>query len=142
MDKIEDSTLTTYSAPYSTCHNNLDPNICYNKFLQFYNLPLLPNNQNIQTLIQHIDKHNNNSQITHITFSVNLNSQETHIYLPHKPLLPGYTIIFHIYFLDSIYSLSDPPLPPFPVIHLIVLLKILILITIVMPLTDTICILI
>ncbi|CAG8720366.1 24394_t:CDS:1, partial [Racocetra persica] len=56
-------------------------------------LPLLAHDQTIQTLIQHIDKYNNNKTVSSITFSVNSSYDETHIYLPNDTLLPDHIVI-------------------------------------------------
>src|SRR5690242_12216807 len=66
---------------------------CFNRFLLYYQLPLLAHGQTIQTLIQHIDKYNNNKTVSSITFSVNSSYDETHIYLPNDTLLPNHIVI-------------------------------------------------
>ena len=81
------------SRSFSTSLISYDLHICFNKFLLYYNLPLLPHGQTIQTLIQHIDKYNNNKIVPSITFSVNSSYYETHIYLPNDTLLPDHTVI-------------------------------------------------
>jgi hypothetical protein len=88
-NKVKDGSIASFSN-YSNLPN---PNICYNKFLTFYNLPLLPKNQTIKTLILHIDQHNNNKSITNISFSFNSILQETHVYLPNEMMLPYYSLI-------------------------------------------------
>jgi hypothetical protein len=100
IDPVEDNSKRSFStslAPY-------DLDICFNKFLLYYNIPLLPHNQTIQTLIQHIDKHNHNQKVTSITFSVNSIYSETHIYLPNDLLLPNH-IIIPSYLLPKFYNL-------------------------------------
>ena len=89
IDPVEDNferSFTTSLIPY-------DLHTCFNKFLLYYNLPLLPHGQTIQTLIQHIDKYNNNKTVSSITFSVNSSYNETHIYLPNDILLSDHIII-------------------------------------------------
>jgi hypothetical protein len=95
-DNFERS-FTTSLIPY-------DLHTCFNKFLLYYHLPLLPHGQTIQTLLQHIDKYNNNKTVSSITFSVNSSYNETHIYLPNDTLLPDHIVIVP-YLLPLFYNL-------------------------------------
>src|SRR5690348_3763958 len=86
IDPVEDNLrrLSSISlAPY-------DLHICFNKFLLHHNIPLLPHDQTIQSLIQHIDKYNQNNTVSSITFSVSNSYHETHIYLPNDSILPNH----------------------------------------------------
>ena len=82
-----------FERSFTTSLISYDLHTCFNKFLLYYHLPLLSNDQTIQTLIQHIDKYNNNKTVSNITFSVNLSYNETHIYLPNDTLLPDHIVI-------------------------------------------------
>ncbi|CAG8836875.1 21189_t:CDS:1, partial [Cetraspora pellucida] len=65
--------------------------VCYNKFLAYFNLPLIPQDQTIGSFLKHLQQHN----LTHYAnFSINTNISEAHIYLPSKlHLLPEHTFI-------------------------------------------------
>jgi hypothetical protein len=100
IDPVEDN----FERSFTTSLILYDLHTCFNKFLLYYNLLLLPHSQTIQTLIQHIDKHNNNKTVSSITFSVNSSYNETHIYLPNDTLLSDHIIIAP-YFLPLFYKL-------------------------------------
>src|SRR5690242_16066347 len=100
IDPVEDNlrrSFSTSTTPY-------DLHTCFNKFLLYHNLPLLPHGQTIQSLIQHIDKHNHNNTVSSITFSVSNSYHETHIYLPNDSLLPNH-IVIHPQLLPIFYNL-------------------------------------
>ncbi|CAG8839348.1 11124_t:CDS:1, partial [Racocetra persica] len=77
---------TSKDLSHNILYNTDDLHTCFNRFLLHYQLPLLAYGQTIQTLIQHIDKYNNNKTVSSITFSVNLSHNETLIYLPNDTL--------------------------------------------------------
>src|SRR5207253_1418686 len=61
-----------------------EDNSCFNKFLQYYNLPKLSNTQTLKTFIQHLYQ-NNYLQILKI--SISLFKTETHVYINYNDLL-------------------------------------------------------
>ena len=86
-DPVEETNLELLPTSLKSCNSNT----CYNKFLSYFNLPLLPPNQTLKSFLEHLkeQKFNNN-----ITLSVNHSLNETHIYLPNDySLLPNHTII-------------------------------------------------
>ena len=54
---------------------------CYNKFLTYYNLPLLNNNQTIKSFLNHLKSHKSNYKTI---FSFNPKLGEAHIYTPNN----------------------------------------------------------
>jgi len=109
IDPVEDNLRRSFSTSLSL----YDLHTCFNKFLLYYNLPLLSYGKTIQSLIQHIDKHNYNNTVSSITFSVSNTYDETHIYLPNDSLLPNHTVIYP-YLLPIFYNLplrSNPSNP-------------------------------
>src|ERR1043165_8849690 len=94
---------------------NLEP--CYNKFLIYYNLPLLSQNQNIGSFLQHLQQHKSTHQTI---FSINTKTNEAHIYLPFESdILPQHIIInptsLHLYLntpLKSQYTTSSSSINP------------------------------
>ena len=67
IDPVEDN----FERSFTTSLISYNLHTCFNKFLHYYNLPLLSHDQTIQILIQHIDKYDNNKTVSSITFSVN-----------------------------------------------------------------------
>ena len=79
----------------SISSNSCDPSTCYNKFLLYFNLPLLPSPQTINSFLLHLIKHSlwNNLQ-GQLIISIKSDYSEAHIYTPHEPCpLPDHTII-------------------------------------------------
>src|SRR6185295_5984085 len=101
IDPVEDN----FERSFTTSLIFYDLYTCFNKFLLYYYLPLFPHDQTIQTLIQHIDKYNNNKTVSNITFSVNLSYNETHIYFSNNTLLSDH-IIIALHLLPIFYNLS------------------------------------
>ena len=75
--------------------NSCDPSTCYNKFLLYFNLLLLPSPQTINSFLLHLIKHSlwNNLQ-GQLIISIKSDYSEAHIYTPHEPCpLPDHEII-------------------------------------------------
>jgi len=67
-----------------------EDNLCYNKFLSYYNLLILPSSQTLKSFYQHL-QHINYTQIPKI--SINLAKTETHVYTNYNDLLLSNHII-------------------------------------------------
>ena len=67
-----------------------EDNLCYNKFLLYHNLPILPSSQTLKSFYQHL-QHINYTQIPKI--SINLAKTETHVYTNYNDLLLSNHII-------------------------------------------------
>ena len=109
-DNIEDITLVE---SFPTSLKSYDLLSCYNKFLAFYKLPLLPPNQTIKSFLHHLKPYK--LSIT-LTFSYNSTLKETHIYIPNNlKLLKNHYFIkpnqLHLYHNMDLKSISINPFP-------------------------------
>jgi ribonuclease HI len=79
FDKLPPTSLETCNLS-STLY---DTNVCYNKFLSYYQLPLLPYPQTIETFLLHLNQ-NQFKLYNTVIISIKDNYSEAHIYLPNQ----------------------------------------------------------
>ena len=75
---------------------------CYNKFLTYYNLPLLNNNQTIKSFLNYLKSHKFNHKTI---FSFNPKLGEAHIYTPNNIHLLNNYLFIESYQLPTYYNL-------------------------------------
>ena len=76
-------------------------NTCYNLFLSQHNLPLLKENETLDSFLIHLSNH---SFLQLILISINQTLTETHIYLNlNKPILKNHQILESTQFLNYYY---------------------------------------
>ena len=102
-DNVSPTTKTILGKPNNPPLSNLldlyDPNTCYNKFLSFHKLQLLPSPQTLASFIQFIKSNYPNffsDQYIKISIKTKTkqNPEEAHIYLPHETsLLPNHSLL-------------------------------------------------
>src|SRR5689334_8147840 len=87
-----------------TSSNSYDLEICYNKFLAYYKLPLLRELQTINSFKQHFTQNNAKHLAYYTLITINSDKTEVYIYLPHESeMLPNHYIL-------SIYDSYNIPL--------------------------------
>ena len=88
--------------------------ICYNKFLAYYKLPLLKEPQTINSFKQHLTQNNAKHLACYTLITVNSDKTEAHIYLPHESeMLPNHYVL-SIYDSYNIPLKSQTNIPIFP----------------------------
>ena len=93
LKTASDPTEDTQPKSFSTSLNSYDLNTCYNKFLQYYYLPLLPSQPTIKTFFQHLQQINYTHLLNTSTIILKTDKTEAHIYLPHElTILPDHYI--------------------------------------------------
>src|SRR6185436_13655022 len=86
-------TEDTQPKSFSTSLNSYDLNTCYNKFLQYYHLPLLPSQPTIKMFFQHLQQTNYTHLLNTSTITLKTDKTEAHIYLLHElTILPDHYI--------------------------------------------------
>src|SRR5690349_204888 len=78
----------------STSLDFYDLEICYNKFLAYYKLPLLREPQTINSFKQHLIQNNAKHLACYQLITVNSNKTEAHVYLPYESeILPNHYVL-------------------------------------------------
>ena len=112
-----DNIDTTQERIYTMCGFNpseeVDPTICYNKFLFFYRLQTLPQPQSIGTFLYYIREnypHLYSNQYIRISLKqhpyYDTTYTEAHIYLPYESILPNHTFFIPLENLLPYYKLE------------------------------------
>jgi exonuclease III len=90
IDPVEDNSLDKLPpTSLETCNlssTSYDTNICYNKFLSYYQLLLLPYPQTIETFLSHLDQ-NQFKLYNTVIISIKDNYSEAHVYIPNQTTL-------------------------------------------------------
>src|SRR5690242_5726699 len=81
LDKLPPTTLKSFNLFF----NLYDTNICFNKFLSYYQLPLLPSPQTLETFFSHLKKHS--ELYNTVIISIKNDYSEAHVYSPETNLL-------------------------------------------------------
>jgi hypothetical protein len=96
-----DPTEDTQPKSLPTSLNSYDLDTCYNKFLQYYQLPLLHLQPTIKTFFQYLQQINSIHLLNSSMITLKADKTEAHIYLPHElTILPNHYIPFTNNFLN------------------------------------------
>src|SRR6185437_9553563 len=117
-DNISPTTDTILGKPNNPLPSSLldlyDPTTCYNKFLSYYKLQLLPSPQTLASFIQFVKSNypiffSEQYIKIFIQTKTKYNSEEAHIYLPHKTsLLPNHFLLS----FKNLSNFQNNPLNP------------------------------
>src|SRR6185437_1283472 len=100
-----------------TSLDSYDLDTCYNRYLYFYQLPLLKEPQTINSFRQYLIQNNAIHLVHYLLITVNSDKTEAHVYLPSDlDILPNHHIFSMTHDSHDIPLRSKPSLPITPLI--------------------------